>query len=39
MTDIFITILIAMFSAGLMTSWSETIDQIKRIDDEEKRKT
>lgn len=34
MLDLFITIFIVFISAGLITSWSETIDQIKRINDE-----
>lgn len=36
MTDLFITIFIVFISAGLITSWSETIDQIKRMDDDKK---
>ena len=34
MLDLFITILIVIISAGLITSMSETIDEIKRINDE-----
>tara|TARA_R110000765_G_scaffold287629_1_gene384000 strand:+ start:160 stop:279 length:120 start_codon:yes stop_codon:yes gene_type:complete len=36
MIDVFVTIFIAIISAGLITSWSETIDLIKRMDDEQK---
>ena len=38
MIDLVITILIAFISAGLMTSWSETLDQAERMQDAEKNK-
>lgn len=38
MINLFITILIGFISAGLMTSWSETLEQTSRKLDEEKNK-